>query len=159
MTTVDFSKAHVADATGGSNVPRVQFLTDANQLDQLQFTNGMAAVEVPILVVHQIPFRNDKRERSGRLKRVERSVRNLGYNNAEPIICRVGAKGRWVVIDGGHRLNAARTVSAEWWTNLLSRKVHTLYFILFTSALSWSKLTGEPAEKWPDEHEHDALPG
>ena len=151
MTTVDFSKARVADATYGDVVPQVQYLTDASRRDQLQFTDGMAAVEAPIWVVRQIPFRNDERERSRRLRRVERSIRVHGYNNAKPIICRVGAKGRWVVIDGGHRLNAARTVSAEWWSNLWTLKVRTLYFILFTSALSWSKLTDEPSENWPED--------
>ena len=121
-------------------LPGVQYLSSIEDLGGISFVDGLAAVEVPIEIVRQIPFKNDYRDRSPRLIRIEKSIRNRGYDNTLPIIVRVGQKGRWVIVDGGHRLTAARTVASEFWSNLLSKKVRTLYFLLFTTPRSWAKV-------------------
>lgn len=94
-----------------------------------------------------IRFKNDRRERSERLRRVERSIRNRGYVPVDPIIARIGQKGRWVVVDGGHRLTAARRVSREFWSNLFGRKVYSLYFLLYETPRSWRKLKKRRSRK------------
>lgn len=109
-------------------------------LDRIEFTDGLAAVEVPFRLLDAVPFAGETREPSPRLARVIRSIRRQGYRPLDPIICRIGMKGRWVVVDGGHRITAARKVGREWWSNLCGPKVRTLYFLLFTTAGSWSKL-------------------
>lgn len=121
-------------------IPGVQYIASLDDIPDIAFLDGMAAVEVPIEIVRRIPFKNDHRERSPRLIRIEKSIRNRGYDNTLPIIARIGQKGRWVIVDGGHRLTAAKTVAGEFWSNLLSKKVRTLYFLLFTTPRSWAKV-------------------
>lgn len=108
-------------------------------LKRIAFKDGVALVETPVELLPFIRFKNDRRERSDRLRRVERSIRNKGFVPIEPIIARIGQKGRWVVVDGGHRLTAARQVSREFWTNLFGRKVYSLYFLLYETPRSWRK--------------------
>jgi hypothetical protein len=74
-----------------------------------------------------------------------RSIRRDGYNNAVPIIVRLGRRGRWVIVDGGHRLTAARRVSRELLTNLFGRKVKTIHFLLYRTPLTNSRLN-EPED-------------
>lgn len=124
----------------GKPIPRVQYMRTVEDLDRIEFTDGLAAVEVPFRLLDAVPFAGETREPSPRLARVIRSIRRQGYRPVDPIICRIGMKGRWVVVDGGHRITAARKVGREWWSNLCAPKVRTLYFLLFTTAGSWSKL-------------------
>ena len=79
----------------------------------------------------KLPFKNEARGDSVRLDEVMRSIRRDGYNNAEPIVVRLGRRGRWVIVDGGHRLTAARRVSKELFTNLFGAKVRTISFLLY----------------------------
>lgn len=118
----------------------VQRVRAAEDLAKIEFIDGMAAVEMPFALTRCIQFKNDRREESPRLEAVEDSIRRLGYRPLEPIICRIGQKGRWVVVDGGHRLTAARKVDGEFWTNLFGRKVGDLYFLLFETPRSRAKL-------------------
>lgn len=130
-------------------LPGVQYITSLDDIPGISFVDGLAAVEAPVEVVRRIPFKNDHRERSPRLIRIERSIRDRGYDNTLPIIARIGQKGRWIIVDGGHRLTAAKTVSEEFWSNLLSKKVRTLYFLLFTTARSWAKVKRIAKAKMP----------
>jgi hypothetical protein len=118
----------------------VQRVRTAEDLAKIEFVDGMAAVEMPFALTRCIQFKNDRRETSPRLEAVEDSIRRLGYRPLEPIICRIGQKGRWVVVDGGHRLTAARKVDGEFWSNLFRRKVGDLYFLLFETPRSRTKL-------------------
>jgi hypothetical protein len=118
----------------------VQRARSVDDLSRIEFVDGMAAVEMPFALTRCIQFKNDRREESPRLEAVEDSIRRLGYRPLEPIICRIGQKGRWVVVDGGHRLTAARKVDGEFWTNLFGRKVGDLYFLLFETPRSRAKL-------------------
>jgi hypothetical protein len=118
----------------------VQRVRAAEDLARIEFVDGMAAVEMPFALTRCIQFKNDRREDSPRLQAVEGSIRRLGYRPLEPIICRIGQKGRWVVVDGGHRLTAARKIDGELWTNLFGRKVRDLYFLLFETPRSRAKL-------------------
>ncbi|MEO1199396.1 MAG: ParB/RepB/Spo0J family partition protein [Pseudomonadota bacterium] len=127
-------------AIAAPSVPRIQRITTLEDIAAIEFTDGMAAVEVPFSVVEQIEFKNDHRSRSERMLKLERSIRSHGYTNTYPIIARIGRKGRWVIIDGGHRLTAARRIAHEWLTNLVGPKVNSIYFLLFTTDASWSKL-------------------
>ncbi|MEO1292148.1 MAG: ParB N-terminal domain-containing protein [Pseudomonadota bacterium] len=120
--------------------PAVQYIHNKEEIDGIVFKEGMAAVEVPVALLDELPLKNDRREVSDRLERLERSIRDRGYVPMEPIIARIGQKGRWIVIDGGHRITAARRIRNEFWTNLFGRKIYTLYFLLFETPRSWSKM-------------------
>src|SRR5271166_3357896 len=102
-------------------IPSIQRVDCAAGLDRVEFFEDMAAIEVPVSALDSLPFKNDSRGDSVRLDNVMRAIRRDGYNNAEPIIVRLGRRGRWVVVDGGHRLTAARRVSRELLTNLFRR--------------------------------------
>ena len=126
-------------------IPGVQWVETAADLDHVEFYENMAEIEVPVTALDKLPFKNEDRGSSGRLDVVMRSIRRDGYNNAEPIIVRLGRRGRWVIVDGGHRLTAARRVSREILTNLFGRKVRTIHFLLYRTPLTNSRLN-EPED-------------
>ena len=125
-------------AMAGSRPPRIFRIRTEEDLDRIPFQNGMAAVEVPAELLDKLDLKNDERGDSLRLRALERSIRDQGFQPVEPITARIGRKGRWVVVDGGHRLTAARHVMGEFWANLFGRRVKRFYFILFTNPDSWS---------------------
>jgi hypothetical protein len=126
-------------------IPSVQWVESAADLDRVQFYEEMAEIEVPVGALGKLPFKNEDRGDSVRLDTVMRSIRRDGYNNAEPIIVRLGRRGRWVIVDGGHRLTAARRVSKEFFTNLFGQKVKTVHFLLYRTPLTNTRL-GEPED-------------
>ncbi len=126
-------------------IPNVQWVESAADLDHIQFYEDMAEIEVPVSALGKLPFKNEDRGDSERLDAVMRSIRRDGYNNAEPIIVRLGRRGRWVVVDGGHRLTAARRVSKEFFTNLWGPKVRTVNFLLYKTPLTNTRI-GEPED-------------
>ena len=128
----------------GETAHAIQRLRTIDDIGNIVFEDGVAAVEVPVELLRHIQFKNDERGDSPRLDAVERSIRDRGYVPTDPIIARIGQKARWVIVDGGHRLTAARAVAEEFWTNLLQRKVLTLYFLLYETERSWRKV-GRPA--------------
>jgi hypothetical protein len=104
-------------------------------LKSIRFYDGVAALDIPWTVARRMKFRAEQRAPSERLERLKRSIRANGYTPFDPIICRVGPKRKkWHVIDGGHRLTAARAVSRELWTNLFGRKVQRLYILVLATA-------------------------
>lgn len=123
----------------------VYFLRAIEDIPEIPFLNDMALVEVPVGLLDQVPLKNHERSESERLLRLERSIRNKGYSSIQPIIARVGRKGRWVVIDGGHRVTAAKKVAKEYWTNLFGPKVRTLTFLLFKTNVSYARYMGAPS--------------
>ncbi|MEL6196520.1 MAG: ParB/Srx family N-terminal domain-containing protein [Pseudomonadota bacterium] len=129
---------------GGFNItkaPAMQRVQTVNDLYDIAFSqDGLAAVEVPFAMLPCLPLVGAERNVSPRLDAVVASMRRRGYQANDPIICRIGMKGRWVVVDGGHRITAARIVGEEFWANLFGRHVRSLYFLLFTTPDSWSKL-------------------
>jgi hypothetical protein len=131
-----------------SSTPAVQRLRVPADLATIRFTDGVAAVMVPAVLLEHIRFKNAEREDSPRLRAVTDSIRRWGYRPTDPIICRIGQKGRWIVVDGGHRLTAARRVARSFWANLFGRKVGDLYFLLFETPRSWRK-SGRPEAAGP----------
>lgn len=134
----------IADPARGApllrgRAPSVQYIRKRGDLKRLVFTDGVALVDVPVELVRHIKFKNHRRESSDRLRRLERSVRDRGFSPVEPIIARIGQRGRWIIVDGGHRLTAAQSVAAEFWCNLFSKKVYSLYFLLYETPRSWRK--------------------
>lgn len=128
-----------ARAIGRGPAPDVQYIRKRGDLKRVIFTDGVALVDVPIGLVRHIKFKNHRRENSDRLRRLERSVRDRGFSPVEPIIARIGQRGRWVIVDGGHRLTAAQSIATEFWCNLFSKKVYSLYFLLYETPRSWRK--------------------
>jgi hypothetical protein len=126
-------------------IPGVQWVESTEDLDRVEFYDDMAEIEVPISAIEKLPFKNEARGDSVRLDEVMRSIRRDGYNNAEPIVVRLGRRGRWVIVDGGHRLTAARRVSKELFTNLFGAKVRTISFLLYRTPLTNTRLD-EPLE-------------
>jgi hypothetical protein len=119
-------------------------VTCAEDLEKIQFVDEMAEIEVPIECLDLLPFKNEDRHDSDRLRAVEHHIRREGYNNMDPVIVRLGRRGRWVIVDGGHRVTAARRVSKEFFTNLFGKKVRRIHFILFRTPLSNTRLDGPP---------------
>lgn len=136
--------------------PPIQRIRAPGDLSRIVFTDGVAALEIPVDLLRHIRFKNDRRDDSPRLRAVTRSVRRDGYRPLKPIVCRIGQKGRWIVVDGGHRLTAARQVASEWWTNLFGRKVRSLYFVLFEGPRSWRKR--RPDQAYVLDAEGDLMP-
>ncbi len=118
----------------------VQWVESAADLGHLQFYEEMAEIEVPVSALDKLPFKNEDRGDSARLDEVMRAIRRDGYNNADPIIVRLGRRGRWVIVDGGHRLTAARRVSKELFTNLFTQKVKTVHFLIYRTPLTNTRL-------------------
>ena len=127
--------------------PEIQWVLSAKDLENIAFVDDIAKIQVPIKVVDQLPFKNEDRGDSARLREVVRSIRRNGYNNFDPIIVRLGRRGRWVIVDGGHRLTAARIVAREFWTNLLRKKVDTIYFLLVRTPLSNTRIDAPPTDE------------
>jgi hypothetical protein len=121
-------------------IPGVQWVESAGDLDRIEFYEDMAEIEVPVSALETLPFKNDDRGNSARLDLVMRSIRRHGYNNAVPVIVRLGRRGRWVIVDGGHRVTAARRVSKEFLTNLFGAKVKTIHFLLYKTPLTNTRL-------------------
>lgn len=122
----------------------IQWVNNTRDLDSIVFTDDVARIQVPIEAVKRLPFKNEDRGDSDRLKTVIRSIRQNGYNNFDPIIVRIGRRGRWVIVDGGHRLTAAQIVAREFWANLFRKKVHSIYFLLFRTPLSNTRIDEPP---------------
>ncbi|MEL6476771.1 MAG: ParB N-terminal domain-containing protein [Pseudomonadota bacterium] len=122
-----------------TKTPGVFRVRSREDLDKIPFHDGVAAVEVPAELLEELRLKNDLREDSDRLREVETSIRARGFVPVDPITARIGRKGKWVIVNGGHRLTAARHVMRDWWANLFGRKVKTLYFLLFTDDASWTK--------------------
>lgn len=119
--------------------PRLQRIGTPAELDAIRFENGVALIELDARLLRRVRFKNDAREDDPRLEALTRAIRAEGYVSRAPIVCRIGAKGKWVVVDGGHRLTAIRRVMGEWWTNLCAARVRRVQFVLFTNRRSWTK--------------------
>jgi len=119
--------------------PSVFRVRSEADLDRIPFVDGMAAVEVPAHLLDRLELKHAERGDSNRLRALERAIREHGYRPVAPVTARIGRRGRWVVVDGGHRLTAARHVMREFWANLFGAKVESVYFVLFLNPDSWSK--------------------
>ena len=124
--------------------PKVFRVRTEADLDRISFDDGMVAVDVPADLIDRLELKHTDRGDSPRLQGLMRSIRDRGFQPVEPISVRIGRKGRWVVINGGHRLTAARWVMRGFWANLFGEKVRTFYFILFTDPESWAEIPPPP---------------
>lgn len=90
--------------------------------------NGLAEVELTLDQIEKLHLVNAGRAtdpENERYWRLVRAMRREGYASAEPL--RIFFTGeRFVLVDGGHRLNAARRVAREWLVNLFAEKVTTI---------------------------------
>lgn len=120
--------------------PGVQWVASEDDLRKIVFVDDMAEIEIPVEALDDIPFTNMERVESDRLRVVERSIRDRGYDNFDRVVARLGRRGRLSIVNGGHRLTAARNVSKEFWTNLLRPKVKTIQMIVFRTANSGSMI-------------------
>jgi len=130
----------------------LQRVDTVEDLRAITFTRGLAALMVCSSILPRIAFKNDQRTGSLRVDALAERIADYGYQPRDPIICRIGRRGKWVVIDGGHRLTAiARQQDIGWrglarrllrWLGLaapawLARRLQPphfdVYFILFTS--------------------------
>ncbi|MEM8630186.1 MAG: ParB N-terminal domain-containing protein [Pseudomonadota bacterium] len=121
-------------------MPPIFRVKRAEDLERIPFQDGVAAIEMPAKLIKCVELKNDYRGDSRRLEALKATIRRDGFQPFEPIVARIGRKGRWVIIDGGHRLTAAREIMDEFWTNLFGTKVKIFYFVLFTTEDSWAKV-------------------
>lgn len=122
-----------------TKAPKLFRVETEADLERIPFENGMAAVEVPAHLLEKLELKHADRGDSLRLRDLERSIRANGFQPLEPITARVGRRGRWIVVNGGHRITAARHIMREFWSNLFGSKVKSFYFVLFTNPDSWKK--------------------
>lgn len=122
--------------------PPLTVIRDADDLNNIAFVDGLAEVEVPAPLLDSIPLKHDERFQSDRLLAVIRSIRAKGYSSLDPIVCRIGARGRWVVVDGGHRLTAVKLIARDPIARWLGPRLGNVTFLLFQTPLSYSKLRG-----------------
>lgn len=137
---------------GPGKFPPRQRVAHAEDLANITFVNDMAEIDVPVDALDVLPLKNDERCDSPRLHHLMGAIRHHGYCSVEPVIVRLGRRGRWVVVDGGHRLTAARRVAKEFFANLFGRKVRYIHFLLYRTPLSESRL-GEPEPQEPVSHQ------
>ncbi len=129
--------------------PPLTRITCREDLDRIVFVDDVAEVEVPVHLLGILRLKHDERLNSPRLEAVMRSIRRKGYSSLAPIICKIGARGRWVVMDGGHRLTALRMVSRSFWVRLFRRDLGDVTFILYRTQRSGSKIddaSGSPGK-------------
>jgi len=119
---------------------RVHYVRRIEDISQITFVDDLAAVEVEPQVLDDLPLVNDRRGAGPRLSAITKSIRQNGYRPSQPIICRIGMKGRWVVVDGGHRITAVRKLLRRPCVWFLRPRIGPLYFLLFTTPGSWSKV-------------------
>lgn len=122
-----------------SRPPPLTRITCAADLDHIAFVDDVAEVEVPVQLLGILPLKHHERMASPRLDVVVRSIRRNGYSSLAPIVCKVGVRGRWVVMDGGHRLTALQKVSRGLLTRLLRRDLGDVTFILYRTDRSETK--------------------
>ncbi|MGH1351095.1 MAG: ParB N-terminal domain-containing protein [Methyloligellaceae bacterium] len=125
-------------------LPKYQRITSIDGIEHLEFIDGLAEVEIPAELLGKLPLKNHERGNSPRLRKILRSIRANGYSSIEPIVVRIGRRGRWVIVDGGHRLTAATLVAGEFWTNLFTKKVGPIIFYVYETPISYTKLKKHP---------------
>jgi hypothetical protein len=86
----------------------LQHLGKARDLQAITFADGLATVSVDATLLRKIRFKNARRHDARRVAELRRRIAAHGYIPTTPVICRIGQKGKWVVVDGGHRLTALR---------------------------------------------------
>ncbi len=125
-------------------LPKYQKISSVADINDIEFVDGLAEVEVPVKLLSELPLKNHERSDSPRLISLLKRMRSEGYSSSEPVIVRVGRQGRWVVVDGGHRLTAADRISKEFWTNLIHKKIGPLIFYVYETPMSYSKMKKHP---------------
>ncbi|MEO1264385.1 MAG: ParB N-terminal domain-containing protein [Pseudomonadota bacterium] len=120
----------------GKKYPGVQRVETEDDLRNVVFVDDMAEIEIPIAAFDTLPLTNAERIDSDRLRRVEASIRAHGYDNFDRIVARMGRRGRLSIVNGGHRLTAARNVARQFWPNLFGEKVRTIHMFVFRTANS-----------------------
>lgn len=130
--------------------PKTVRIGKLEDLDTIPFVNGVASVMVAARLLPLMPFKNHLREPSPRLEALRASIRRNGFTPVEPIIVRVGQRGRWVVVDGGHRLTALLGEIASpvqrypLLRALFGRRMGDVYFLVYLTPRSWRK-SGMPS--------------
>lgn len=91
----------------------LQHLSRPRDLAQIRFVEGLATVSVDATLLRRIRFKNARRNDMARIAELRRRIAAYGYIPTTPVICRIGQKGKWVVVDGGHRLTALKHLYAH----------------------------------------------
>lgn len=84
----------------------IQLLRTRHDLRTIAYTDGIATVMIDAPLLQYVRFKNAKRHDPARLRRLREQIATRGYVPTTPVICRIGQKGKWIVVDGGHRLTA-----------------------------------------------------
>ncbi|WP_420404308.1 hypothetical protein [Nisaea sp.] len=87
---------------------------------------GFAEVDLTLDQIQKLHLINDDRgtdRQNDRFWRLVRAIRDHGYASSDPLHI-FYLDDSFVLVDGGHRLSAARKVAEEWLSNLFREKVH-----------------------------------
>ena len=133
-----------------SPAQRIFRVQSEDDLARIPFEDGMAAVEIPAHLLPEIDMRDYERGFSERLRRLISSIRRDGYRPVEPIVVRIGRKGRWVIVDGGHRITAIRRILGTFLSRLFGPRIGNIYFVIFLTQDSWGDVEAPPGVEIPD---------
>jgi len=87
---------------------------------------GFAEVDLTLDQIQKLHLINDDRgmdRENERFWKLVRAIRDHGYASSDPLRI-FYLDDSFVLVDGGHRLTAARKVAEEWLSNLFREKVH-----------------------------------
>lgn len=87
---------------------------------------GYAEVDLTLDQIEKLHLVNDDRgtdRENDRFWRLVNAIRDHGYASSDPLRI-FYLDDSFVLVDGGHRLSAARQVAGEWLSNLFREKVH-----------------------------------
>jgi hypothetical protein len=104
----------------------LQHLSRPGDLDRIRFSDGLATVSVDATLLPRIRFKNARRNDLARVADLRRRIATHGYIPTTPVICRIGQKGKWIVVDGGHRLTALRQLYRDSLRYRLARRAWRL---------------------------------
>ena len=76
-----------------SSAPKVFRIQTEADLERIPFVNGMAAVEIPAHLLDKLELKHAERGDSPRLRALEKSIRDRGFQPIEPITARTSK--RW----------------------------------------------------------------
>ncbi len=115
-------------------------------IEDLEFIDGLAELRIPAKLLGKRPLKNHERGNRAGLCILLRPICVNSYSSIEPIVVRIGRRGRWVIVDSGHRLTTGTPVAGVIWTNLFSKKVSPVIFHVYETQVFAHKIQASKAQ-------------
>jgi hypothetical protein len=110
-------------------------IANPEELAFVDFDDERAVIDVPGAMLGFMPFEVQEPVDNAAVRDEIERIRAFGYKSAEPITLEPRPGGRWAVDDhDATRFLAARKVAGELMSNLFSRKVPNVRFVLLATS-------------------------